>query len=90
MNFQVGQKVVCVDASPGKWPDMTPLVKGDVYTVAALFRHDLHGLGVQLVEVRMPFKTDWYYAKRFRPAVERRTDISIFTAMLNTQRDKVC
>jgi hypothetical protein len=31
--FSPGQKVVCVDASPGGWPHA--LVEGEIYTVAA-------------------------------------------------------
>jgi len=30
-----------------------------------------------------------FYARLFRPVVERKTDISVFTRMLNTQRVRI-
>lgn len=71
--FFAGQKVVCVNA---KEIDNGPtgLVEGDVYTVL----HDLPGVvGVQILEADpspcMGFRSD-----RFRPALTKKTDISIF------------
>ncbi len=76
--FRVGQKVVCVDASEFE----QYLDQDAIYTVTS---------------IRMPFisvncrpgpiettteAARGYYARRFRPIVERKTDISIFKAML--------
>ena len=83
--FRVGQKVVCVDdeLEPGciRWGGVAP-VKGQVYTVSG-FGKALRGdeLCLRLFELSTPA---WcYLAHRFRPIVERKTDISIFTAMLD-------
>jgi hypothetical protein len=98
MTFRVGRKVVCVDVSAsthrsirGRAAEYIEI--GKVYTIRWLGRSpdplDQHlGLHVRLVGVvrpdhpnpeysDMPFK-----ASRFRPVVERKTDISIFTDIL--------
>lgn len=74
---------------------------GKVYTVARVYQtygwyRDQKGVGVclELVEVKKtPCPTaphcNGYNAKRFRPVVERKTDISIFKAMLNTTPEQV-
>lgn len=97
MAFYVGQKVVCVDDSNGRNPARrgpSGLVKGHVYTISSLDpTTDQNGdLGVHVVEVVLPFVQSslgynvGFNTKRFRPAVERKTDISIFTAMLTDKR----
>jgi hypothetical protein len=99
MTFHVGQKVVCVDdyfAPSAVIPGTILPKKGDVYTVRELFPywgwaairlHEIHnppgtyrdeGTG-ELVEAAFP-------AFRFRPVIERKTDISVFTAMLKPSR----
>jgi hypothetical protein len=93
--FVVGQKVVCVDADPGDgyigWADDGP-VEGHVYTITSVHDHD-GDLVVWLAEIeRHPMaRRLWgeecgYAACRFRPVVTRKTDISIFTAILNGHR----
>lgn len=90
--FRVGQKVVCVDARDTNSHGLPEIVEGGVYTIRWVGVDD-YKLCVRLVEVPRnalapPFTTppeflDWpFYASRFRPVVERKTDISIFTAML--------
>lgn len=99
-NFRVGQKVVCIDDAclPGyKWGEGKPEV-GKVYTVREiglisfidgspcirleeLYRPNARAHGVKHPD--MP-----YMARRFRPAIERKTDISIFTKMLTKQTVK--
>jgi len=103
MTFYVGQKVVCVDASnmPGaRWRANEAPVEGQVYTVMAV-RVTREGLQVlQLRELdRCEAVKAWvarnigkfagYDARRFRPVVERKTDISVFKAMLNPAPDLV-
>lgn len=90
--FRVGQKVVCVDAgSRGRWDVGEAPITGRIYTIAEMFidRED-NKLVLSFIELR---RTEFacsvygerlgYRASRFRPLVSRKTDISIFTAMLN-------
>lgn len=81
MTFRVGQKVVCVD-------DSRPVVgwakqwlrKGNIYEIRSIEPDgDIH-----LIEIARESGTPFYHS-RFRPIVERKTDISIFTAMLKPQ-----
>jgi len=93
--FRVGQKVVCVDASKRGTLgsvnyDRPQLTKGAVYTIRELDGCDGYH-AVRLVEIVEPILDIWidrgpsepaWYSGRFRPIVERKTDISIFKAML--------
>lgn len=91
--FRVGQKVVCVDANGHL---MDGLKRGGVYTVAWIgeFKHPIRGhrgLCVHLVEIlrtRCPvYDIDVpYRTSRFRPLQKRTTDISVFTAMLTSNK----
>lgn len=97
MTFHVGQKVVCVDASntPGaRWHGGEAPAEGHVYTVMGV---RVSRKGVQVLQLREIERCEavkaWvarnigefagYDARRFRPVVERKTDISVFKAMLN-------
>lgn len=89
-HFIVGQRVVCIDA------DNTDLLdKGGVYTINYVgcwpARSGLDGAvvlyGVGLVEAEASGLG--FDARRFRPVVERKTDISIFKAMLNPSKEQV-
>lgn len=100
--FHVGQKVVCVDVS-GFGPfyansdGMNYPVLGTVYAVReiAIFENEPHLL---LCDLRND--SDWncrdgqtrepgFEAWRFRPIVSRKTNISIFEAMLTDAPAKV-
>jgi hypothetical protein len=78
MTFRVGQKVVCVDASGSARHVMK---EGDIFTVVG------HGMHPNCVELDCkpindrPGACGWMKS-RFRPVVERKTDISIFTEIL--------
>lgn len=81
MTFRVGQKVVCVRAdSSGR------LVEKKIYTIS--------GFGVYVDEVLFDVaevKTSVPHAwcrTRFRPIVERKTDISVFTEILRKVEQK--
>lgn len=90
MNFRVGQKVVCVDASEknGRWFADAP-IEGRVYTIVG-FAETKRGTGLLLQEIANDEEFCGSYSpNRFRPIVERKTDISIFTAMLNPSHEKV-
>lgn len=84
MAFHVGQKVVCVDADPGPgfhFSEGRPLKHGAIYTIAAVGITHWHRPGVALVEAPR-LKGKMFRNQRFRPLIERKTDISIFTEML--------
>lgn len=73
MNFRVGQKVVCVDASPGKHGYAPRYVnKGEIYTVSRLTVSN-DGPALRLIEVNFD-PQDWLLCKRFRPLIEKSTD----------------
>lgn len=94
MTFRVGQKVVCVDVKG--CPDGL-LVRGRIYTIATIKYFDgsssFHrGYGVTLEELPAIETEDFwaeYKATRFRPVVERKTDISVFHEILRTTKAPV-
>ena len=75
MNLHIGQLVECIDASPGyATGQRIELAQNAVYRI-----RDIGGFNGELVNVG----TIHYYApQRFRPLVERETDISELTALL--------
>ena len=81
MAFYVGQKVVCVDASPAWDGFWLPIKLNETYVIERI-EHHIGGLGFILCGVRFParnnFKADWLRSCRFRPIVSRKTDITIF------------
>jgi hypothetical protein len=88
MAFRVGQKVVCVDA------DGAPmLVKNGIYTIKSIsppttcrWRGEIMDLSsIHLCEVDPEQMYCGFAPPRFRPAVDTKTDISIFTKMLRTK-----
>jgi hypothetical protein len=84
ISFHVGQKVVCINVD-GLLVEGDPpkrLVKGRLYTIALLEVRPDGVLRLRTTEHRSNFLD----ASRFRPVVARKTDISIFTNILNTQR----
>ena len=89
--FYVGQKVVCVDDVPVQLRvgDPTfPLRSGEVYTVRG-FADQRGDKCILLCEIFEPELADLgYFARRFRPAVERKTSIEIFTRMLNPSKER--
>jgi hypothetical protein len=89
-NFRVGQKVVCVNDSMSAYGVTSPLKKGSVYTVSdVMFGTSWRGPDTGLILVGVPCVAQFvrgYSASRFRPVVERKTDISIFKAMLNPKQ----
>ncbi len=97
MNFRVGMKLVCVDAV---FADCyiqlnLPVYRG-VYTVRDIVMGlGLDGLGPGLVfeEIQNPvgpLGTEYsFVAERFRPLVERKTDISNFEKMLTGENVNV-
>lgn len=87
MTLRVGQKVVCVDDSPLTDGKPHPFKCGVIQTIERIGHcggADCCGLvfdGVALVYGR------WLYCSlRWRPIVERKTDISVFTNMLKSAK----
>jgi hypothetical protein len=78
--FHKGQRVVCVDDSINPIYGPNSLKSGDVYTVAWCGVW-WDGIAVCVCEVTQTAEVPFRY-ERFRPVIERKTDISIFTAML--------
>jgi hypothetical protein len=89
MAFRIGQRVVCIDASPSaRWTEVRDLVLNRVYKIAGFDDECPSGaIGLHLVGVPMRTHPDWrrpigWRVDRFRPVVERKTDISALQALL--------
>ncbi len=82
MNFHVGQKVVCVRGSRNG-----RVKKGQIYTVSG-HCYDLHwgpSPGLLLCEAKGADDDEFcrcFIPGRFRPIVERKTDISVLERLL--------
>ncbi len=87
-NFHVGQKVVCVDDAKDYTGSETKLRNGVIYEVEAVVEH-LGFTGLVVAGAYSWHPTRAYRSSRFRPVVERKTDISGFKAMLNPSKSKV-
>jgi hypothetical protein len=85
--FRVGQRVVCVDDSDvddtGTTTGIKYLRRGKLYTVARTYILS-SGPGVNLLEIDRPYSYEGFRAERFRPAIEHKEDISVFTLELET------
>lgn len=83
MGFHVGQKVVCVD---DKFCSRGCLVAGSEYEC---FEVKEDWLKVNCCSYHnCPGPDGFWLACRFRPVISRETDISVFTALLNTTKHK--
>ena len=89
--FHVGQKCICIAESWYCPRGYVQPVKGTVYTVRAIFPgiHNPEDRYLHLCEIVNPpriFTDDVgegrFHSAMFRPVVERKTDISIFEALL--------
>jgi hypothetical protein len=92
--FYVGQKVVCVDAFDTNDWAFQELFEGRIYTViwvgsAISVKNGRSHCGVR-VNGNFGRRGDIpFLASRFRPLVEKKTDIAVFTALLNPNGTKV-
>lgn len=88
MAFHVGMKVVCVDAGAFRSEGVpTPLVLNRVYTVVGFDWADCLILAEQPGRSSLGWSASLGYDPiRFRPVVERETDISALKALLDTKR----
>ena len=88
--FHVGQRVVCVDASINPKHGGKVLGRGIIYVIRAIDqtpgRWEPPSWGVQLEGIAIPHPSgefEWTMrANRFRPVVDRPTDIGVFKKML--------
>jgi len=87
-NFYVGQEVVCIDVSHDpryQWQDLGSLKEGNIYKITWVglwsdsIQKDL--LCIQVEGISRPNNTP-FRATRFRPLVEKKTDISVFQKLL--------
>lgn len=88
MNFRVGQKVVCVDDAPGEGSGEKHLRCGAVYEIVGfdIIGKPIAGLFLKGVPLTTRYPNGSYQGwkhTRFRPAVDRKTDISTFTKILD-------
>ncbi len=102
MAFYVGQKVIFIDDNwdycmrtyKEYWPNLP--IKGCVYTIRQITDNGpLYDHGLMLCEIHNPIKKfstgigeGNFKAIRFKPLIERKTDISIFKEMLNPVKNK--
>jgi hypothetical protein len=97
MTFRVGQKVVFVGGPrlPGEWGIPSPLKIGSIYTIREIdpiYIGSYGVAGIRLHEMIAP-SVMWgaqqiepaTLAHNFRPIVDRKTDISVFTKMLTPE-----
>ena len=98
-NFHVGQKVVCIngemkDREAADFYSSKGIVfpsKGTIYTIRQiLWLEDFYALRLEeivnpIVRYKEHTLEHAFHVDRFRPLVERKTDISQFKAMLNYQ-----
>lgn len=84
MAFRVGQKVVCVTRTIHPRADAHPgLLVGSVYTITDIICEPTWTTpGFLLSEISPRQDYAAFESLLFRPAVERKTDISVFTKML--------
>lgn len=89
--FHIGQKVVCVGTfTHGGYGTEKLPTEGGVYTIRDLIRIDGGELGLRVEEVINPpmqyqqgYVEACFNARFFRPVIERKTDISVFTRILD-------
>ena len=83
--FRINQKVVCVDAGQSAYGLPVRLKRGAIYTVTGIVDRGGNNCGLYLAEttgIHDLRHHPAFRATRFRPAVERKTDISIFQEIL--------
>lgn len=95
LTFRIGQKVVCIYAGPwldpmGNAADTNNPCKGTTYTIRDIRSYPCGFAGLYLEEIinaHLMFEyhseEPSFFVERFRPLIERATDISALTALLN-------
>lgn len=92
--FKVGQKVICVDASPPRTAAAQMplrLIEGEIYTVRSIHTEpNISGYGVRLAEILNPSivwrdgdEKEWsYQPDRFRPVVSSDADSGLVAELV--------
>jgi len=78
--FKAGDKVVCVDGSPGRVTGKRELKKGDVYCVRECQAFP-NGVGVRLSGITLPDvcgTEPWFHANRFRLVSEVKMILALY------------
>lgn len=96
-NFRVGQKVVCVSVPDFRPEQPNKPILGGIYTVRSVAVNHQGLPGIRLEEIRNPVghftggfhDEPGFFAWRFRSVVDRKTDISVFKAMLKPSKTRV-
>jgi hypothetical protein len=86
MNFRVGQRVVCVDDAPcsDEACRHNGIHNDEIYTIRSIERcPTTRRFGIRLEGITLPYHRAlraecMFRASRFRPVIDRKTDISIF------------
>lgn len=95
LDWHVGMKVVCVDASHPEIPRW-PLVANRIYQIERIFVDEAYYNGrlvggrplLELAGIRNPgHLMHGFLASRFRPLLKRATDISSLLAILRNVRE---
>jgi hypothetical protein len=94
--FSVGQKVVCVKIGRGAYwaahNKLTDANLGGLYTIRDIFTGMDGRAALRFDEIHNRMHANGqefgFWAHRFRPIVERKTDISIFTSMLHKKKER--
>ena len=95
MTFRVGMKVVCVREPINPIKEVVKIRVGAVYTVRELYLSFIGSRpGIRLAEITNPLHpitgTEYgYFAARFRPIVERKTDIGFAHEILRKLTTRV-
>lgn len=92
MTFRAGQRVICVNNSNAKQLELKKIYT--VYRSFGIIKSKVKDTGergklevILLYEAIPDYDCMGFDARRFRPAVERPTDISIFTKMLIPKKE---
>jgi hypothetical protein len=87
--FHVGQKVVCIAQASSPYGEAVPQV-GSVYTIREVCDGQEYGPCYRLIEIANPpmgyadgYRECDFTHRLFRPVIEKKTDISVFTQILD-------
>ncbi|TIW28697.1 MAG: hypothetical protein E5V63_04255 [Mesorhizobium sp.] len=81
-DWHAGMKVVCVDNSG----DGKDLDVGRIYTLASIYKAVQPNRSAPIFVDLVESPSNGWFPWRFRPLQAKKTDISLFTAMLNKRK----
>jgi hypothetical protein len=88
MMFEIGHRVVCVKDNPEPDEPAPFLAIGTIYTVSGFedWEGEIMLLLAEMAIHNVPHWSQGYAQECFRPVVENKTDISVFTAILKPEK----